>query len=421
MSHTTLTTTYDTDQTSKVTINMRQSHDALIADIEQVLTGARPRLLRLANRQGVAPDDADDVVQETLVEAWKHLERLRAPERFDAWLNGICRNVCLRWARAHGLMASREIYASALSETRQEDDAPIFLEEITDPRLIDPVEELSRQDLAALLDRAMAHVAEDNRELLELCYLAGMPQREAALRLGLTISALESRLHRARRQLHQVLNGVLRAEAETFGLALEPEEESGGWRASREWCMFCGRHRLRGLFERSPEGSFSLRMQCPSCGEVIYSGPDILQREYRSFRPALKQMRRIATDYFMRGLAGDGWQLCIFCGTRQRIEIASDSHELLIPGSHPRSGLTLLIYCPLCQTLADCYLAGIACYAHPRSLSFIEQHPRWITEPETYVTYQGEQAIHMRLIDVASAAQLTLLVHPRTLAVLAAF
>lgn len=79
MSHTTLTTTYDAGQTGKDTTHTRQSHDALIADIEQVLTGARPRLLRLAGRQGVAPDDADDVVQETLVEAWKHLERLRAP------------------------------------------------------------------------------------------------------------------------------------------------------------------------------------------------------------------------------------------------------------------------------------------------------------------------------------------------------
>ena len=68
-----------------------------------------PELLgRLLDEQGGAlalyaaqwTEAADDCVQETLIEAWRHLDQLRAPERFDAWLNGICRNICLRWQRA---------------------------------------------------------------------------------------------------------------------------------------------------------------------------------------------------------------------------------------------------------------------------------------------------------------------------------
>lgn len=424
MSHMTLTTGYDVVQepTEDADHAMRYGYDMLVADIEQLLNSARPRLLRLARKQGVAPDDADDVVQETLTEAWKHLEHLRNPERFDAWLNGICRNVCLRWSRAHSITTRRETNLSALTSSAQPDaQEDGFLAGMVDPQIVDPAEELSRQDLAALLDRAMAHLPESQRELLELCYLAEMPQREAALRLGLTIGALESRLHRARRQLHQVLNGALRAEAEMFGLALMPEEEGCGWRESREWCMFCGRHRLAGLIERTSTGSFSLRMRCPDCGEVIHSGPDILQRQFHSFRPALKQMRQAATDFFMQGLVGDSRQCCMVCGASQRIEITSNTHEFLSSGSHSRSGLTLLMYCSQCQTLTDCYLAGIACYAHPAALRFIEQHPRWITEPERYVSYQGAQAIHTRLIDIASAAQMTLLVHPHTLEVFTTF
>jgi len=71
----------------------------LAVDLEQALSAARPRLLRLAQRRGVTPDALDDVVQETLIEAWRHLNHLRSLERFDAWLDGICRNVVLRWAR----------------------------------------------------------------------------------------------------------------------------------------------------------------------------------------------------------------------------------------------------------------------------------------------------------------------------------
>lgn len=76
--------------------------------------------------------------------------------------------------------------------------------------------------MAVLLDRAMSYLPDSARDAVELCYLAELPQAEAAARLGMTISALETRLHRARKQLRQVLNGALRADAESFGLALEP-------------------------------------------------------------------------------------------------------------------------------------------------------------------------------------------------------
>src|SRR5215472_7409126 len=55
----------------------------LAVDLEQVLSAARPRLLRLAQTRGVTLDAAEDVVQETLIEAWRHLDHLRSPERFD--------------------------------------------------------------------------------------------------------------------------------------------------------------------------------------------------------------------------------------------------------------------------------------------------------------------------------------------------
>src|SRR5205085_8466041 len=58
--------------------------------LEAVLEAARPRLLRFVRRQGVSLDGADDVVQETLLEAWRHLDRVYSYQGVDAWLNKIC-------------------------------------------------------------------------------------------------------------------------------------------------------------------------------------------------------------------------------------------------------------------------------------------------------------------------------------------
>jgi DNA-directed RNA polymerase specialized sigma24 family protein len=75
--------TDDQGKTADSNIAGQQPEQAeLVGDLEEVLAAARPRLLRLARMQGVAPDAIDDVVQETLVEAWRHLDKLRTPECF---------------------------------------------------------------------------------------------------------------------------------------------------------------------------------------------------------------------------------------------------------------------------------------------------------------------------------------------------
>src|SRR5438067_13220890 len=62
----------------------------------------RVRLVRLCASITGNADVAEDLAQETLLEAWRHEDRLRDPERFSQWLSGIARNVCLRWMRKRG-------------------------------------------------------------------------------------------------------------------------------------------------------------------------------------------------------------------------------------------------------------------------------------------------------------------------------
>ena len=78
----------------------RLSYEELAHHIDEIVEAARPRLLRLAQLNRIGPDEAEDVVQETFLQAWRSLPKLREPQRLSAWLDGICRNICKRHLRA---------------------------------------------------------------------------------------------------------------------------------------------------------------------------------------------------------------------------------------------------------------------------------------------------------------------------------
>ncbi|QBD79255.1 sigma-70 family RNA polymerase sigma factor [Ktedonosporobacter rubrisoli] len=204
-------------------VGQQPEQPAVISNLEEVLATARPRLLRIARMQGVAPDAIDDVVQETLVEAWQHLDKLRTPERFHAWLDGICRNVCLRWSSTQKkYLLRRAILPDPFAEKLNGPGSSLE-EDLPDPKALDPAEELSQQELPILLGQALDYLPGVTREIVELYYLAGIPQRVIAARLSLTLKALEVRLVRARRQLRHILSNQLRADAEAFGLILDQD------------------------------------------------------------------------------------------------------------------------------------------------------------------------------------------------------
>lgn len=395
------------------------AHAALLNNIDTLLETARPRLVRLARLQGVAPDAADDIAQETLLAAWRSLHHLRAPERFDAWLDGICRNMCRRWAGAQGA-ATEQIRPIAVAWRDDEHEEEAQTLDLPDPLALDPAEELDRQDLGVLLDRAMSHLPASAREALELCYLAELPQREAALRLGVTIGALELRLHRARKQLRDLLSGALRPDAEAFGL-LPDDEPSTGWRESREWCHHCGRQRLRGAFEPMPDGRINFRMRCPACSpssdvDMHDSGGWIEFGGLRSFRPARKRLMQSLVPRNRQAIAGSS-PACHECQQPMRA-LFLQAHEMHLRVAPNR--FYIVMVCPNYHDSLS-WAGGIAGWGHPTVEDFCTRHPRWVSEPDILTKYRGTPALRFRLVDLVSASRLTLFAQYPTLRVLAAY
>ncbi len=389
-----------------------------------MLANARPRLVRLACLRGLAPDAAEDVAQETLLIAWRSLDRLRQPERFDAWLDGVCRNLCRRYARVRRDEQACIVAAGEPQYDDQEPDADFApgadSQSFASGDDFDTLTaDLSRQELATLLDRALGQLSPGARSAIEGYYLLGESQREAALRLGLTVNALETRLSRARQELRRILSGPLRDEALAFDIAVD-DEAAQGWRTTRLWCHLCGKHHLMGRIEETPQGT-SVTSFCPDCrrryGVIeMRSDPSPLLDGMRSFRPAINRIIRLFAPQALQVLREA--KPCPGCRGLMRTSVVS-GQEL----SHWRTGgfhptlYYLVVECASCgQGFAGS--AFIAGWEHPSVRAFLTR-THWTIERNEPTSYQNGEALQSTFRDHATGERLTLFSHPANLTALA--
>ena len=70
--------------------------------VEHELERYRPELTGYRSQMLGSPFDAEDAVQDTLVRAWRGLDRLERRARLRSWLYTIATNVCIRHAQGAG-------------------------------------------------------------------------------------------------------------------------------------------------------------------------------------------------------------------------------------------------------------------------------------------------------------------------------
>jgi hypothetical protein len=259
------------------------------------------------------------------------------------------------------------------------------------------------------------------RQVVEVCDLHETPQREAAQQLGLTLGALEVRLHRARRQLRRLLNGELREMATALGILLD-RDELAGWRETREWCHLCGRQQMRAFFEAQPDGRISFRLRCPTCSPKydidIHSSFGIVPLDgLRSIRPALKHtILHINTSY--AAVLASEQRACLVCG-RPQMRVLSIEETEHAPHHHP----SWQFQRPHCGFSHAVWAGGVVALANPSLIPqaerFIQAHPRWIMLPPRPGEYAGTPATIHRIGDALSTEQFSMVVEAHGLRLLA--
>jgi len=136
-------------------------------------------------------DAAEDVAQEAMLLAHRHLASFRGDSAFTTWLYRVTTTAALMHLRRLR-RRNREVAASA-----ERDDGGAWIDNLpANQRRADDL--LSSQELCARAERGVARLGDKYMPVFRMRYLDGYTESEIAARLGLTLATVKTRAHRAK-------------------------------------------------------------------------------------------------------------------------------------------------------------------------------------------------------------------------------
>ncbi|HLQ65877.1 MAG TPA: RNA polymerase sigma factor [Candidatus Limnocylindrales bacterium] len=157
---------------------------------------------RLARRITRNHDDADDVLQESYVKAYRALDRFAPDRPFGPWFLTIVARTALTWIRN-----AKRRAAEPLDEPGKDGSGPLA------ERVADPAHDPAAVERRARVERAYARLSEDHRAILALRVEGDLSYAAIAEALSIPVGTVMSRLARARESLVEILGELREAES----------------------------------------------------------------------------------------------------------------------------------------------------------------------------------------------------------------
>lgn len=159
---------------------------------------SRP-VFRLAFRMTRSEEDAEEVMQETFLKAYRRLGQFEERAHFGTWLHRIAANCAYDVLRARARRAEEPLETDAEQEPARALPSP----EVSPDRL------LWSAEVRARIERAMARLSPVERSAFVLRHHQGLSIREIGDALGLETSATKHSIFRAVRKMRQAIGPVL--------------------------------------------------------------------------------------------------------------------------------------------------------------------------------------------------------------------
>ena len=181
---------------AELVARLKASDQAAYAQLVEEHAG---RIYRLALRMMGNEADAEDVLQETFLNAFRSIDRFEERSSLSTWLYRIASNAALMRLRR------KEPEQISVDEPLERDDGDLVPRQFFDFCCL-PEEDLLRDEAVAEMNRAVEELPPTLRSVFILRDIEGLSTEETANALGLSVSAVKSRLMRARLKLRERLS-----------------------------------------------------------------------------------------------------------------------------------------------------------------------------------------------------------------------
>ncbi len=169
----------------------------------QLVEKYEARVYNLARKMMREPQDAEDVLQETFISVFRHLNDFQGDSSFSTWLYRIATNAALMKLRA------RKPPPLSLDEPFESAGDEMMPREIVEWG-ITAEEALLNEEVRAQMDAAVAALPESLRAVFVLRDIEGLSAQETADVLRISVPNVKTRLHRARLMLRESLSAYFK-------------------------------------------------------------------------------------------------------------------------------------------------------------------------------------------------------------------
>jgi RNA polymerase sigma-70 factor, ECF subfamily len=187
---------------------VQQSQAGDTPSMERLILKYQHRIYNVTLKMCGNADDAAELTQETFVKVIESIEKFKGRSSFYTWLFRIAVNLTLNHCQRSARTATRSL---DVEETDSEGETGQMLKDVlSDDRVVDPAVLAQSRELCDLAKRCLLELEEPQRAIVVLRDIEGMDYAQIADVLNIELGTVRSRLSRARGNLRDMLENMLK-------------------------------------------------------------------------------------------------------------------------------------------------------------------------------------------------------------------